>query len=66
MNNKYADYLKQEALMDAIAKIGEAGYDLDDNIIEDIFDEWTNVCSDLLDEIFKRHPEIAEELKNEE
>ena len=66
MNEKYSDYLKQKKLINAIEDFGEAGYDLDDNIIEDIFCEWPNACSDLLDEIFKRHPEIVEELKNEE
>lgn len=66
MNKKYADYLKQEKLIDAAAELGNAGYDLDDSLIEEISDEWANVCSNLVDEIFKRHPEIVEELKNEE
>lgn len=66
MNEKYAVYLRQEKLIDAIAAFGNAGYDLDDSLIEEIYGEWANVCSDLVDEIFKRHPEIVEELKNEE
>ena len=66
MNNKYADYLKQEKLIEAAAEFGNAGYDLDDSLIDEIYGEWANACSDLVDEIFKRHPEIIEELKNEE
>lgn len=66
MNNKYANYLKQEKLIDAAAEFGNAGYDLDDSLIDEIYGEWASVCSDLVDEIFKRHPEIVEELKNEE
>ena len=66
MNDKYADYLKQEKLINAVAEFGKAGYDLDDNLIDEIYNEWASVCSNLLNEIFKRHPEIVEELKNEE
>lgn len=66
MNSKYADYLKQEKLINAVAEFGKAGYDLDDSLIDEIYGEWAGVCSDLVDEIFKRHPEIVEELKNEE
>lgn len=66
MNEKYSDYLKQEKLIKAAVKFGKAGYDLDDYIVEDIYNGWTNACSNLLNEIFKRHPEIVEELKNEE
>ena len=66
MNEKYANYLKQEKLIDAIAAFGNAGYDLDDSLIEEIYGEWAGVCSNLLNEIFKRHPEIVEELKIEE
>lgn len=66
MNNKYANYLKQEKLIDAAAEFGNAGYDLDDSLIDEIYGEWAGVCSDLVNEIFKRHPEIVEELKNEE
>ena len=66
MNNKYANYLKQKKLIDAAAEFGNAGYDLDDSLIDEIYGEWANVCSNLLNEIFKRHPERVEELKNEE
>ena len=66
MNEKYANYLKQGKLIDAAAEFGNAGYDLDDSLIDEIYGEWANACSDLVDEIFKRHPEIVEELKNEE
>ena len=66
MNKKYTDYIKQKALLNAMAEFGKGGYDLDDYIVEDIYNGWTNACSNLLNEIFKRHPEIVEELKNEE
>ena len=66
MNNKYVNYLKQKTLLNTMAEFGKGGYDLDDYIVEDIYNGWTNACSDLLTEIFKRHPEIVEELKNEE
>ena len=66
MNKKYTDYIKQKTLLNAMAEFGKGGYDLDDYIVEDIYNGWTNACSDLLTEIFKRHPEIVEELKNEE
>ena len=66
MNNKYVNYLKQKTLLNAMAEFGKGDYDLDDYIVEDIYNGWTNACSDLLTEIFKRHPEIVEELKNEE
>lgn len=66
MNDKYSDYLKQEKLIKAVAEFGKAGYDLDDSLIDEIYGEWAGVCSDLVGEIFKRHPEIVEELKNEE
>ena len=66
MNDKYEAYIKQEKLIKATAEFGKAGYDLDDNLIDEIYGEWAGVCSDLVNEIFKRHPEIVEELKNEE
>lgn len=66
MNEKYKDYLKWEKAMNAISVFGEAGYDLDDAIIEDIFSEWMNACSDLIDEIFKNRPEIISWLENGE
>lgn len=66
MNEKYEAYIKQEKLINATAEFGKAGYDLDDSLIDEIYGEWANVCSNLLNEIFKRHPEIVEELKNEE
>lgn len=64
MNEKYKDYLKWKKVMDGISVFGEVGYDLDDAIIEDIFSEWMNTCSDLLDEIFEKHPEIISWLEN--
>ena len=64
MNEKYKDYLKWEKVMNALGVFGEAGYDLDDCTIEDITNEWMNVCSDLLDEIFENHPDVVEWLKN--
>lgn len=66
MNDKYEAYIKQEKLINATAEFGNAGYDLDDSLIDEIYGEWADVCSNLLNEIFKRHPEIVEELKNEE
>ena len=66
MNDKYEAYIKQEKLIEAAAEFGKAGYDLDDSLIDEIYGEWAGVCSDLINEIFKRHPEIVEELKNEE
>lgn len=66
MNDKYEAYIKQEKLINATAEFGKAGYDLDDSLIDEIYGEWADVCSNLLNEIFKRHPEIVEEFKNEE
>ena len=66
MNDKYEAYIKQEKLINATAEFGKAGYDLDDSLIDEIYGEWADVCSNLLNEIFERHPEIVEELKNEE
>lgn len=66
MSDKYEAYIKQEKLINAAAEFGKAGYDLDDSLIDEIYGEWADVCSNLLNEIFKRHPEIVEELKNEE
>lgn len=66
MSDKYEAYIKQEKLINAAAEFGKAGYDLDDSLIDEIYGEWADVCSNLLNEIFKRHSEIVEELKNEE
>lgn len=63
MNEKYKDYLKWEKVMDALRVFGEADYDLDDATVEDILCEWMNVCSDLLDEIFKNRPDVIEWLE---
>lgn len=66
MNLKYANCLKQKKFTDTIAELDNAGYSLSDGVIENIRNEYAIACSDLLDEIFKCHPEIIEELKNEE
>lgn len=66
MNDKYEAYIKQEKLINAVAEFGNAGYDLDDSFIDEIYGEWAGICSNLLNEIFKRYPGIVEELKNEE
>ena len=64
MNEKYADYIKQEKLIKAVAEFGKAGYDLDDSLIDETMEyierDYAQISVHVLEKLLDVHPEIWE------